>query len=128
MSKLTLELVQGNFIICRLSATSPLPAWAFSGPFISITKTTDELSIITIDDNRIPKDIQCERQWKCLKLQGPFPFHMTGVLSSILNPLAQAEIPILAVSTFDTDYVMIKDKNLSIAIDVLKQNGHIIHV
>ena len=121
---LTLDLLQGNFVICRLSPSSSLPAWAFNGPFISITKTNDELSIITLDDHRLPQDIRCERHWKCLKLKGPFPFDMTGILSSILTPLANAEIPILAVSTFDTDYVMIKEKNLSIAIDVLKQNGH----
>jgi len=125
---LTLDLLEGNFVICRLSPSSSLPSWAFTGPFISITKTNDELSIITIDDNRLPKDIQCERNWKCFKLKGPFPFDMTGVLSSILNPLAKADIAILAISTFDTDYVMIKEKNLQIAIDVLKQNGHTVNV
>jgi hypothetical protein len=125
---LTLDLLEENFVICRLSPSSSLPSWAFTGPFISITKTNDELSIITIDDNRLPKDIQCERNWKCFKLKGPFPFDMTGVLSSILNPLAKADIAILAISTFDTDYVMIKEKNLQIAIDVLKQNGHTVNV
>ena len=125
---LTLNLLQGNFVICRLSPASSLPSWAYSGSFISITKTDDELSIITIDDHRLPKDLQCERNWKCLKLKGPFPFDMTGVLSSILTPLANADIPILAVSTFDTDYVLVKEKNLSIAIDVLKQNGHEVNV
>lgn len=121
---LILDLLQGNFVICRLPSSSSLPSWAYAGPFISITKTDDELSIITIDDHRLPKDIQCERNWKCLKLKGPFSFDLTGVLASILTPLANAEIPILAVSTFDTDYVLIKEKNLPIAIDVLKQNGH----
>ncbi len=125
---LTLDLLEGNFVICRLPPSSSLPSWAFTGPFISITKTNDELSIITIDDNRLPKDIQCERNWKCFKLKGSFPFDMTGVLSSILNPLANADVGILAVSTFDTDYVMIKEKNLQIAIDVLKQNGHKVNV
>lgn len=125
---LTLDLLEGNFVICRLSSSSSLPSWAFNGPFISITKTDDELSIITLDDHRLPKDIKCERTWKCLKLKGPFPFDMTGVLSSILNPLAKADIPILAISTFDTDYVMIKDKNLEIAADVLRQNGHVVHL
>jgi len=125
---LTLDLLEENFVICRLPPLSSLPSWAFTGPFISITKTNDELSIITIDDNRLPKDIQCERNWRCLKLKGPFPFDMTGVLSSVLNPLAKADVGILAISTFDTDYVLIKDKNLQIAIDVLKQNGHIVNV
>jgi hypothetical protein len=125
---LTLDLLAGNFVICRLLPSSSLPSWAFAGPFISITKTNDELSIITIDDDRLPKDIQCERNWRCFKLKGPFPFDMTGVLASILNPLAKADIAILATSTFDTDYVLIKDNNLQIAIDVLKQNGHSVNV
>ena len=125
---LTLDLLEGSFVICRLSPTLSLPSWAFTGPFVSITKTNDELSIITIDDGRLPKDIQCERNWKCFKFKGPFAFDMTGVLTSILNPLAKADIGILAVSTFDTDYVLVKEKNLEIAVDVLKQNGHILNV
>lgn len=127
MAKLTLHLLPESFVICRLSPSSSLPSWAFDGPFVSITKTGDELSIITIDDHRLPKDVQCERNWKCFKLQGPFPFDMTGILTSVLNPLGKADIGILAVSTFDTDYVLVKESNLQIAIDVLKQNGHSVH-
>lgn len=126
-SQLTVDLLNEKFVICRLPPSSSLPSWAFNGPFYSITKTTDELSIVTIDDNQIPKDVKCERNWKCFKLLGPFPFNMTGVLASILNPLAKADIAILAISTFDTDYVMVKDNNVEIAIDVLRQNGHIVN-
>ncbi|UJR37275.1 hypothetical protein I4U23_029984 [Adineta vaga] len=128
MAKLTLNLLRENFVICRLSPSSSLPAWAFDGPFVSITKTNDELSIITIDDQRLPRDIQCERNWKCFKLKGPFSFDMTGILTSILNPLAKTDVGILAISTFDTDYVLVKDKNLQVAIDALVQNGHIINL
>ncbi|CAF1122113.1 unnamed protein product [Adineta ricciae] len=128
MAKLMINLLSETFVICRLSPSSPLPSWAFDGPFVSITKTDDELSIITIDDRRLPKDIQCERHWKCFKLQGPFPFDMTGILASVLNPLGKADVGILAVSTFDTDYVLVKENNLQIALDVLKQNGHSVHV
>jgi uncharacterized protein len=125
---LTLELFQEKFVICRLSPSASLPAWAFNGPFISINKTDDELSIITLDNDQLPQDIKCERQWRCFKLRGPFPFTLTGVLASILNPLANAEVSILAVSTFDTDYVLVKEKHLTLAIDVLKQNGHVVTV
>jgi uncharacterized protein len=128
LDSLTLHLLPGNFVICRLSPSSSLPSWAFTGPFISITKTNDELSIITLDHVHLPNDIQCERHWRCFKLQGPFPFDVTGVLCSILNPLGNADIAILAVSTFDTDYVMIKDKHVLLAVDVLKQNGHVVHL
>lgn len=127
-TKFTLDVFKENFVICRLPSSSSLPSWAFTGPFYSITKTNDELSIVTIDNNQFPKDIKCERNWKCLKLRGPFSFDATGVLASILNPLAKAEIGILAISTFDTDYVMVKENNLPIAIDILKQNGHIVNI
>lgn len=125
---LTLDLLEGNFVICRLPPTSSLPSWAFNGPFFSITKTNDELSIITLDDNRLPNDLKCERNWKCFKLRGPFEFSLTGILSSVVGPLGKADVPILAISTFDTDYVLVKDKNLEIAADVLKQNGHTVNV
>lgn len=124
---LTLDLFHEKFVICRLSPSSSLPSWAFNGPFISITKTDEELSIITLDNEQVPQDIKCERQWRCFKLRGPFPFTMTGVLLSILTPLAKAEVSILAVSTFDTDYVLVKEKHLTMAVDVLKQSGHVVN-
>ena len=123
-TSLTLDVLTETFVICRLPSTSTLPSWAFAGPFVSITKTDDELSILTMDQPALPQDIPCERHWRCFKLRGPFPFDATGILVSILNPLANAEIPILAVSTFDTDYVLIKENNLRVAIDLLKQQGH----
>ena len=125
---LIIDVFPENFVICRLSSTSSLPAWAFEGPFISVTKTKDELSIITVENDRISKDVQLENNWRCFKLRGPFSFDVTGILASILTPLCNAEIPILAVSTFETDYVLVKEKNLSIAIDVLRQNGHEVNV
>lgn len=124
---LTLDVLNGDFLICRLSSSSSIPAWAMNGPFVSITKTVDELSIITLDNEHIPKDIRCERGWKCLKLRGEFAFSLTGILSSILNPLSKAEISILAVSTFDTDFVLIKKTSFLVAIDVLRQNGHTVN-
>jgi hypothetical protein len=94
-----------------------------SDGFFSITRTDDELSIVCAE-SRVPADIRAERDWVGLKLQGPFPFDMTGVLSSFLQPLAEARIPIFAISTFDTDFVLIKQEPLEPALAALEAAGH----
>ena len=72
----------------------------------------------------MPAGAVAERGWVALKLEGPFPFSMTGVLASFLQPLAEAEIPIFAISTFDTDYVLIKRQNLEQAALALAAAKH----
>ena len=72
----------------------------------------------------MPEGVRVERGWVALKLEGPFPFSMTGVLASFLQPLAEKKIPIFAVSTFDTDYVLVKHKDLERAKKALGATGH----
>lgn len=91
--------------------------------FFCVTQTADELSVVC-EDSRVPTGIRVEKDWVALKLEGPFPFLMTGVLTSFLQPLAAAEIPVFAVSTFDTDYVLMKSDKLEQAIKVLGTAGH----
>jgi hypothetical protein len=79
---------------------------------------------IVCAEELVPGEIHAEKDWACIQLQGPFPFEMTGVLAAILNPLASAGIGIFAVSTFDTDYVLIKADRLRAAEQVLQQAGH----
>ena len=117
------EILPGEFAICRLPASAPLPARAGDSSFLSITRTTDELSIIC-PAGEIPADAKHERGWRVLKLRGPFPFTETGILASILTPLADAKIGILAVSTFDTDYVLVKAAQLDAAATALREAGH----
>jgi uncharacterized protein len=112
--------------ICLLAAAAPIPAWAGSSALFSATRTRDELSIVC-SENRIeqgPTEMKVERGWLALKLEGPFPFSMTGVLASFLQPLAEAQIPIFAISTFDTDYVLVKEENLPRAAVALRAAGH----
>lgn len=75
-------------------------------------------------ENRVPDGVRIERDWVALKLEGPFPFAMTGVLASFLQPLADAGIPIFAVATFDTDYVLMKREKLEAAIAALTAARH----
>ena len=112
--------------VCRASADAAIPDWVLTGELYSVTRTPEELSIVCAE-TCIPQDAQTvkvERGWVALKLEGPFPFAMTGVLASFLDPLAEAKIPIFAVSTFDTDYVLIKAENLQAAEKALGAAGH----
>lgn len=112
--------------MCRAPASARLPAWATEGGFFCIARTQGEVSIVSAS-NRLPQDregLVVEDGWIALELEGPFPFSMTGVLASFLDPLAEAEIPIFAISTFDTDYVLIKRENLDRARAALLAAGH----
>ena len=119
--------------VCRLPSEARVPAWALEGGFFCVVRTQDELSIVCSEDactedartlDRIPDGAPVERGWMALKLEGPFPFSMTGVLASFLQPLAEAQIPIFAMSTFDTDYVLIKRQNLEQAVAALGAAKH----
>ena len=110
-------------MVCQLPSDASVPAWAEESRFFCMTRSTDELSIVC-EDHRVPEGVRVERGWVALKLQGPFPFSMTGVLASFLEPLAEAKIPIFAISTFDTDYVLVKRENLERAKKTLEAAGH----
>jgi len=120
---LTFRQLPDRYVVCRLAPDAPIPTWIPTGSLVSITRTQDELSIVCPEPATLP-NVKCEAGWAALKLEGPFPFTVTGVLSSFLVPLAENKIPIVAVSTFDTDYVLVKLDNLEAAVDALKKAGH----
>jgi uncharacterized protein len=113
--------------VCRLASDARIPGWAMEG-FFCVVRTREELSIVYSEDvclgDHMPDPAPVERGWLALKLEGPFPFSMTGMLASFLQPLAEARIPIFAISTFDTDYVLIKRENLEQAVAALGTAGH----
>jgi uncharacterized protein len=111
------------YAIVRLASDAPVPAWATKGEFSSVTRTSDELSIVCPAEN-LPADVPSPHRWICLKLEGPFPFSQTGILLSFLEPLSDNGIPIFAVATYDTDYVLIQEESAGAAIAILKQAGH----
>jgi hypothetical protein len=124
--QLTLHLLPEKFSVCRLVANARIPQWAQRGAVFSITRTADELSIVC-ESKYVPSDVKSEKGFRCFKLQGPFPFEMTGVLASVLQPLAKVCVSIFAISTYDTDYVMVKEKELAKAIAALRKVGHHVH-
>ena len=111
----------GLFAVCKLPASAPVPDCG--GSFFSVTRTQDEVSLVCAQDFA-PEIAEVEKGWICFQLQGPFPFTMTGVLSSLLTPLAEASIPIFALSTYDTDYVLIKQEQREKAVSALIAAGH----
>ena len=122
--QLHLTIMAGEFAVCRLSPELvTIPTWAFAGHWYTFSRTDDELSI-TCPAALVPNDVQHERDWALLRLTGPIPFTMTGILAAILTPLAARQIPIFAISTFDTDYVLVRTPDLARTIDALREAGH----
>src|SRR5204863_6328074 len=99
-----------------------VPAWA-TGPFVNITLTDDEMAI-TCPAEQVPGSERAERDWRVLKLVGPFPFTAVGVLASLANPLARAGISLLSIATYDTDYFLVKVDVFDDAVSVLVAAGH----
>ena len=121
---LSLRVVRPTLAIVRLPPGSELPAWAGeSGEFLSLTRTPDETSVVC-DVRCVPESVRAERDYRGLRVEGTVPFQATGVLASLAVPLADAGVPIFVVSTFDTDYVLVRDEKISTAIRVLREAGH----
>ena len=120
----TLEVLPGSMAICRLDANADVPNWAI-GDVVSITRTPDELSIVCFEDN-VPQNIQSETGWRCLRVAGPLDFSMVGVIASLTSTLAKANISVFVISTFDTDYLLVKKSDLKAAVESLGEAGHVI--
>jgi uncharacterized protein len=109
--------------VCKLGLNEPLPAWAVGGEFLALVRTPQEVSVVC-GETRVPKDALAERGWAAIELAGPFDFALTGILASALNPLAEAGIGIFAISTFDTDWILVKHERLEEAVRALIAAGH----
>lgn len=118
--KLTLE--PSMYAVAQLSAQEPFPNWCRESSFFSITRTTEELSIVC-EEKVLPAEVKAERGWRMFKVAGPLDFSLTGILASIATPLANAKVSLFAISTFNTDYVLIKAADLAAATDVLRSAG-----
>jgi hypothetical protein len=116
--KFILSLLPEKFGICHFDKKSEIPSWAKDANFFSITKTPDELSILCPQD-KIPGGVIVEKNWRALKVEGPLGFSLTGIVSSLSKPLAEAKISILYISTYETDYIFVKEENLERAIKIL---------
>ncbi|HJQ29606.1 MAG TPA: ACT domain-containing protein [Rubrobacter sp.] len=120
---LSLTVLEARIAVCRLDVGTEIPIWATEAPFFSVTRTEDELSIVCPEVD-IPAGVSQEQGWRALKLEGPFELSVVGILASVAKPLAEAGVSLFAVSTFDTDYVLVREGNLDLAVDALREHGH----
>lgn len=118
-----LALLPGRLAVYQLSAEDAIPEWSAGSSFFSITRSAGELSVVCAE-GLAPEGAKCEGGWRIFQVAGPLDFSMTGVLAAIASPLSEAGVSIFAISTFDTDYVMVKEDQLAIAIDALRAAGH----
>ena len=120
---LTLEVLLDRLVICRLSPSEPVPQRPDGTRFWSVTCTDEETSVV-LPEGDVPAQWVTERGWRCLKAVGPLDFGLTGILASLAVPLAEAGVSIFAISTYDTDYVLVRDDDLEEAKRALRGWGH----
>ncbi len=123
MSTLTLKLLEETFAIHSLASDVDIPKAVFDAPIFFIAKTYEEISIVLPQAINIPSD-EVEKDWQALEVVGPLDFTLTGILSKISTILANEQISIFAISTFDTDYILVKSKNVSLATSALISNDY----
>lgn len=119
------KTIPGRYAICQLTAGLPVPAWAISttGAFCSVTATPEELSIV-VAESVVPEGTKAQKNFICFQLEGPFSLDSVGILRQFLEPLSGAGVPIFAVSTFNTDFVLVHAEKKDLALEVLKRAGH----
>ena len=119
---ITLTLDPGTYAVCQFTDIKDVPPRK-GDDFYSLTITANEVSLVCTQE-LVPKGTRCECDWRILRLEGPFDFNLVGILSGILAPLARAEVSIFAISTYDTDYVLIHTGGLEQALATLRAAGY----
>jgi len=118
-----LRTLPDSYAIVRLQPGAELPEWVDKGPFRSVTRTDHEVSVVCRDPD-VPEGESAERGWRVLELVGPLDFSLAGVVSSLVDPLARAEIPLFVISTFETDYLLVRHADLDRTAEALEADGH----
>jgi hypothetical protein len=123
---LSLAILSDSFAVCKLRADENIPGWALPDSFCSITRTPDELSIVCSQE-LVPEGVQAVRGWRSLKVEGKLDFILVGILSSLTSSLAHVGIVVFVISTYDTDYILVKETDLDRAVAALRNAGHDVH-
>jgi len=121
--RFVLNILPTQFTVARLEAGAPIPPWALAGGFCSVTRTANELSIVC-ESGRVPDGVLSETGWRVLEVQGPLAFDQVGIMYTLTEILAGRGISIFAVSTYDTDYILLKQEMLRAAREALELAGH----
>lgn len=127
--RLKLSVLAETFCICRLERDTALPPDIYGLDFFSVTRTSDELSVVVSEEalsrEELPAEAEVEGGWACLKVEGPLELSMVGVLAALSEALAESGVPLFAVSTYETDYLLLKREYLERAISALSDAGHV---
>jgi uncharacterized protein len=118
-----LRTLPDSYAVVRLHPGADLPEWVDKGPFRSVTRTDNEVSVVCRDHD-VPDGESVDRGWTVLEAMGPLDFSLSGIIASLIQPLADAELPIFVISTFESDYVLIRSADLARAADALEEAGH----
>ena len=121
--KLVLSVISENFTIHKLSPDASTPEEILKSNYYSISKTENELSLVCSEVIEV-QSLQSSKGWKCIKVAGQLDFNLTGILAGISDILAKENISIFAISTFDTDYILVRTQDLSSARTTLRQAGY----
>ena len=122
-----MSVLDGSLVVVRLEASSPFPAWLPADGFLSITRTAEEVSIVC-PQSFVPSDVTAEPGWGAIRIEGPLDFNLVGILASIATVLADSGISLFAISTFETDYVLVREAKMSEAVAALRQAGHRVRI
>jgi hypothetical protein len=120
---LTLSLMEGRYVIAKFPRDAQIPAWANGSGFSSVTRTLDELSVVTTEAG-VPAELDASRGWRMFKVHGPFAFDEIGVVAALANPLARVGVGIFVISTFDTDYLLAQEEEIPVVVETLEHAGH----
>ncbi len=120
---LSLAVLEGSFAVARLDPTQPVPEWAGGGELCSVTRTDAELSIVC-EAARVPAGVAAELDWRCLAVAGPLDFAAVGVLAALTGALAEVGVSLFALSTYDTDYLLVRAAALETAVEALRRRGY----
>ena len=124
MPALKLEILNGSYSIHRFQPSAEIPAAVLKSEFYNVTRTNEELSIVCESEIEV-KSNRCDSDWSCIRIAGALDLALTGILAELSDTLAKAGIPIFAISTYNTDYILVKRDKLNSAIAALKEPGHI---
>ena len=123
MEKLRIRLLQGTYAVCQIKDTENFLSYFDEKEFFSITKTEDEISVVMLQD-KISSDVKVEKDWRILKVEGTLDFSLIGILAKISGILAKNSISIFVISTFNTDYILVKEEKIEKAMTVLSKEGY----
>ena len=122
-TRFTLRVLPVKLAVCRLASAAPIPEWAGFSGLLAFIRTGDELCVVCAEGD-LPENVTAEPGWCALQVQGPLEFSQVGVLAALSVALAEANISLCALSTFDTDYLLVKQAHLERAIGALTLAGH----